>query len=162
MVPIKKILASLDKEALQALQDIIDSKDDNKLQEYVNQLLTRYFKNNPEESCNKITSSTKEDLDEVLAYVNTKNYEWYRFRGLRSKSIPYAGMIVRLQPKDIIGIAKVLDFNGKYRVVIPSYKHSYISIPKEIVDVIKIKCRPFNGNLNLIFKTATQRELEKN
>ena len=159
MKNLKEILASLDKEALKALQDIIDSKDDAKLQDYVTQLFDQYAKEDKvEESCNKITSSAK---DEVLAYVNTKNYEWYRFRGLRSKSIPYAGMVVKLQPKDIIGIAKVIDFNGKYRVVIPSYKHSYISLPKEIVDVIRIKCRPFNGNLDFIFKTATQRELEK-
>ena len=156
-----------DKEALKEFFQVVDEKDDAKLQDYVGKLIEKYTKPEAEK---KIESSIKEDPSilrvfddsgKVLAYFNTNNYDWVRYKGLRSKSIPYAGMIIKLEPEEILGIAKVIDSYGKYRVIIPSYKKSYISLPKEIVELIKAKTRPFGGNLDLIFKNALQREFEK-
>lgn len=161
---IKEILASLDKDAVKELTKIIDSKDDSKLQNYVGKLFDKFQpKEKVESSVAENTSSLKimDEKGKVLSYLNTDNYEWLRFKGARNKSIPYAGMIVKLAPEDIIGVAKIVDPYGKYKVIIPSYKKNYISLPKNIVDLIKARCRPFGGNLDLIFKSAAQRELEK-
>lgn len=91
--------------------------------------------------------------NKVEASVNPDNYQWMRFKGKITKSIPYAGMIVKLEPETIIGFTQEVDSLGKFKVIIPVFKRFPISLESDLVDLIKAKCKPFTGNTkNLLIR----------
>lgn len=161
MKNIKDILSKATPEMVEKLKEIVRSQDDKKLEDYLSNLLQ------PEEQ--KVEAKVKQPSktikitagNKVLAYFNISDYDWVRYKGKRTKNIPYAGMILKLEPEDIYGVARVVDNYGKYKVIIPTYKKQVITLDKDIVDLIKLKSRPYTGNVALIFKSTTEKVPEK-
>lgn len=159
---LREILSNAPSEILEKIKDIVNSKDDEKLQSYLNTLLKEYDSNKIESSVKykkpktiKITAG-----DKVLSYFNISDYDWVRYKGKITKNIPYAGMILKLEPDDIYGIARVVDGYGKYKAIFPTYKKQFITLDKDIVDLIKNRSNPFQGNVALIFKSTAERKPE--
>lgn len=91
-----------------------------------------------------------EDATEIEAAYVPSEFEWFRFVGAKCKNIPYADAIICLSPRDLIGISTVVDYQGNSRVIIPTYKKDYITLSKDIVTLIKARCRPFTGDVNRV------------
>ena len=89
--------------------------------------------------------------NKTVAYVNSADYDWMRFRGKLTKSIPYNGMIVKLEPDTVIGVSKVVDATGNYKVIIPCYKKTPVSMEQNIVGLIKARCFPYTGKIESLF-----------
>ena len=158
MINLRKILASSSPEVIQKIKDIVMTKDDTKLKEYLDSLLDKA-------SEKKVESSAKEALktfkftsgNKVLAYFNAADYDWMRFKGKKAKCIPYNGMILKVEPEDVFGVAKVVDLYGNYKCIMPSYKRQMISLDPMIIGLIKARCRPFTGNVGEIMKACKER-----
>lgn len=157
---IKKILAALPEEKKIELKRIVQDKDDDKLEQFINII----FKNLDNVGAGKVQASTiaskgctlkyVDRKGKVTAYVNTDDFKWMRFKGKVMKRLPFAGMHINLQPEEVIGISKVCDPYGQYKVVIPSYRKSTIALDKHIVELLENRCKPYSGNIKVIFKPA--------
>lgn len=162
MQSIKEILASASPEVIQKIKSIIDTKDDTKLKEYLDSLLDKTPDTKVESSVKqKVVALKLKDKEQVLSYFNVADYDWMRFKGKKSKRIPYNGMILKVEPEDVFGIAKVVDLYGNYKCILPSYKRQSVSLDPIIVGLIKSKCRPFSGDISSVMKASKERAPDK-
>ena len=161
MKSIKEILSNTTPEMVEKLKEIVRSQDDKKLEDYLNILLK------PKEQ--KVEAKVKQPSktikitagNKVIAFFNINDYDWVRYKGKKTKNISYAGMILKLEPEDVYGVARIVDSYGKYKVIIPTYKKQVITLDKNIVDLIKAKSKSFGGNVALIFKSTAEKNPEK-
>ena len=161
MQSIKEILASASPEVIQKIKSIIDTKDDAKLKEYLDSLLDKTPEKVESNVKQKAIAFKLKNKSQVLSYFNIADYDWMRFKGKKAKRIPYNGMILKVEPEDIFGIAKVVDLYGNYKCIMPSYKRQLISLEPSIVGLIRAKCRPFSGDISCVMKAAKERTPEK-
>ena len=163
MGSIKEILASASPEVIKKLKEILESKDDNKLKEYLDSLIDKTSEKKVESKVKKEVKAFKfTSGNKVLAYFNAADYDWMRFKGKKAKCIPYNGMILKVEPEDVFGVAKVVDLYGNYKCIMPSYKRQMISLDPMIIGLIKARCRPFTGDYNYYKKLANERVKEYN
>jgi len=155
MVDIKKILASASPEAIQKLREIMNSKDDEALKSYLDTLIKDA---NKVESAVKVSEPVK---TKVEAYFNPTDYDWMRYKGKKAKRVFCNGMILKVEPEDVFGIAKVVDLYGNYKCILPAYKTQMIALEPDITNLIKAKCRPFSGDVSLVMKACKERIPEK-
>lgn len=150
MVDIKKILANSSPEAIQKIKEIVNEKDDNKLSEYVKGLIKPI-----EDTEKKVESSVRyKEGNEVIAFFNIADYDWIRYKGKYHKTLPCSntdGSIIRLQPETVLGISKVADLMGNYKVLLPDYMKFPVSLGKNDVVAIKSRSNPYTGNVALLF-----------
>lgn len=160
MVKISEILADASQEVLDKIKEIINEKDDIRLREYLNSLI-----NAPKKIESKVKKPAKTikicSGKKVLAHFNIADYDWVKYKGLKTKSIPYAGMILKLNPNDVYGVSRVVDSLGKYKVIMPTYKKQSISLDKDIVELMKARSKPFGGNILMLFQTTAERKPEE-
>lgn len=154
MVDIKKILASASPEAIQKLREIMNSKDDEALKSYLDTLI---------KDANKVESKVKEEpaKKKITAFFNQADYDWMRYKGKKPKRIAYNGMIVKLEPEDVFGIAKVVDVFGNYKCILPAYRQQVISLDPSLMGLVRAKCKPFIGCVNRVLKACKIRSPEK-
>lgn len=157
MRSIKEILASASPEVIQKLKEILESKDDNKLKEYLDTLMDKTSEKKVESNVKKTKALKFTAGNKVLAYFNTADYDWMRYKGKKTKNIPCNGMILKVEPEDVFGIAKVVDLYGNYKCIMPSYKRQMISLDPVVIGLIKARCKPFNGNIAAIMKACKER-----
>lgn len=158
MRSIKEILASASPEVIKKLKEILESKDDNKLKEYLDSLIDKTSEKKVESKVKKEVKAFKfTSGNKVLAYFNAADYDWMRFKGKKAKCIPYNGMILKVEPEDVFGVAKVVDLYGNYKCIMPSYKRQMISLDPMIIGLIKARCRPFTGDVGTIMKACKER-----
>lgn len=150
MVDIKKILANSSPEAIQKIKEIVNEKDDNKLSEYVKELIKPI-----EDTEKKVESSVRcKEGNEVIAFFNIADYDWIRYKGKYHKTLPCSntdGSIIRLQPETVLGISKVADLMGNYKVLLPDYMKFPVSLGKNDIVAIKSRSNPYTGNVALLF-----------
>lgn len=150
MVDIKKILANSSPEAIQKIKEIVNEKDDDKLSEYVKGLIKPI-----EETEKKVESSVKyREGNKVIAFFNIADYDWVRYKGKYHKTLPCSntdGAIIRLQPETVLGISKVADLMGNYKVLLPDYMKFPVSLGKNDIVAIKSRSNPYTGNVALLF-----------
>ena len=157
MRSIKEILASASPEVIQRIKEIIETKDDSKLKEYLDTLLDKTSEKKVESSIKKTKTLKFTAGNKVLAYFNTADYDWMRYKGKKTKNNPYNGMILKVEPEDVFGIAKVVDLYGNYKCIMPAYKRQMISLEPSIITLIKARCKPFSGNVTAIMKSCKER-----
>lgn len=157
MRSIKEILASASPEVIQKLKEILESKDDNKLKEYLDTLIDKTSDKKVESNVKKSKTLRVTSGEKVLAYFNTADYDWMRYKGKKAKNIPYNGMILKVEPEDVFGVAKVVDLYGNYKCIMPSYKRQMISLAPNIIGLIRARCKPFSGNVSAIMKACKER-----
>lgn len=162
MRSIKEILASATPEMIEKLKSIVEENDDIRLKEYLDTLLAPVEKKKVESKVKKPSRTIKITAgNKVIAFFNINDYDWVRYKGKKTKNIPYAGMILKLEPEDVYGVARIVDSYGKYKVIIPTYKKQVITLDKDIVDLIKARSKSFGGNIALIFKSTAEKNPEK-
>lgn len=151
MVDIKKILANSSPEAIQKIKDIVNEKDDAKLSEYVRDLVNPIEKVEKE----KVESSVKYmEGNKVVAFFNIADYDWIRYKGKYHKTLPCSntdGAIIKLQPNSVLGISKVADLMGNYKVLLPDFMKFPVSLGKGDITAIKSRSNPYTGNVALLF-----------
>lgn len=157
---IKKILASADPKAIEELKEIVNEKDDAKLTQYLDKFL-RNFEQRPRKIvessvCVKYLNKKKE----VVAFFNIADFEWIRYKGKREKVIPYSNAIIKLSPNSILGVSKVADCLGNYKILMPSCVRFPISLDKVSIKAIKAKSSPYYGNVARIFQVKAASQVE--
>lgn len=88
------------------------------------------------------------------------DFDWFRFNGHKCKNIPYADAVICLHPRDLVGVAKEIDYLGNCRVIIPSYKSDFITLSSDIVDLVKGRCHPFTGNVARVLCASRLKDLK--
>lgn len=150
---IKKILASADPKAIEELKEIVNEKDDAKLTQYLDKFL-RNFEQRPRKVSTTASIKVKNREGKVLAFYNLSDFEWIRFKGKKSKVLPYPDAIVKVLPDTVLGMSKTCDLKGNYQIIIPSYKKFPLSIAKAVAVALRNRSKPYTGDVTLLFHSS--------
>ena len=144
----KSILGLLAIEDKKQLDEMLKGGDMQGVRDYLDKLKALKDKINKTAVTSAVGNSTMTPIKNFKA----DNYEWIRYKGVRAKNIMFQGNVVKILPREIFGISKDTDSQGRFQVILPSMKEKDIYLDASIVDILKAKSKRYSGDIDAILK----------